>query len=153
MARSILAAVQQIKSEVAQFLSHELIREVCATTGHIWRKRVLDPVTTVHLFVLQILHGNTACSHVPRLGGIACSGEAYCQARQRLPVGVLRYLLRALRHYLGGSTLLDEGRWHGHRTFLVGTGQRGHSSFSGLRLGGHVTGRAAEPATKAVQKN
>jgi Transposase DDE domain len=119
MARSILAAVQQIKSEVAQFLSHELIREVCATTGHIWRERVLDPVTTVHLFVLQILHGNTACSHVPRLGGIACSGEAYCQARQRLPVGVLRYLLRAFSHYLGGSTLLDEGRWHGHRTFLV----------------------------------
>jgi hypothetical protein len=119
MARSILAAVQQIKSEVAQFLSHELIREVCATTGHIWRERVLDPVTTVHLFVLQILHGNTACSHVPRLGGIACSGEAYCQARQRLPGGVLRYLLRALSHYLGGSTLLDEGRWHGHRTFLV----------------------------------
>ena len=96
MARSILAAVQQIKSDIAQFLSHELIREVCATIGHVWRDRILDPATTVHLFVLQILHGNTACPHVPRLGGVACSGEAYCQARQRLPLRVLKYLLRAL---------------------------------------------------------
>lgn len=119
MAHSILAAVQQIKSEVAQFLSQQLIFEVCATVGHVWRERILDPVTTVHLFVLQILHGNTACPHVPRLGGVACSGEAYCQARQRLPLRVLQYLLRALSQHLGGSTLLDDGRWHGHRTFLV----------------------------------
>jgi hypothetical protein len=119
MARSILAAVRQIKTEVAQFLSPELIRGVCDTVGHVWRERILDPVTTVHLFVLQILHGNTACPHVPRLGAVACTGEAYCQARQRLPLRVLQYLLRALSHYLGGSALLEEGRWHGHRTFLA----------------------------------
>ena len=119
MARSILAAVQQIKSEVAQFLSPQLIREVCEAVGHVWRERILDPVTTVHLFVLQILHGNTACPHVPHLGAVACTGEAYCQARQRLPVRVLQYLLRALSHYLGASPMLDDGRWHGHRTFLV----------------------------------
>src|SRR4029434_8930020 len=109
MARSILAAVRQIKTGVAQFLSPELIRGVCETVGHVWRERVLDPVTTVHLFVLQILHGNTACAHVPRLGAVPCSGEAYCQARQRLPLGVLRYLVRALSQYLGGSGVLREG--------------------------------------------
>jgi hypothetical protein len=119
MARSIVAAVRQIKADVAQFLSPELIRAVCATVGHEWRERLLDPVTTVHLFLLQILHGNTACSHVPRLGAVSCTGEAYCQARQRLPLAVLRYLLRALSQYLGGSPMLDEGRWYGHRTFLV----------------------------------
>ncbi len=119
MARSILAAVQQIKADIVQFLSDELIREVCATVGHVWRDRILDPATTVHLFVLQILHGNTACPHVPRLGGIACSGEAYCQARQRLPLQVLKYLLRALSQHLSVSAMLDDGRWHGHRTFLV----------------------------------
>src|SRR5215475_2372250 len=119
MARSILSAVEQIKADVAQFLKPELIRKVCEAVGHVWRERVLDPVTTVHLFVLQILHGNTACAHVPRLGAIPCSGEAYCQARQRLPLGVLRYLVRAMSQYLGGDAMLDEGRWHGHRTFLV----------------------------------
>jgi Transposase DDE domain len=117
MARSILAAVRQIKADIAQFLSPELIREVCDTVGHVWRERVLDPVTTVHLFALQILHGNTACPHVPRLGAVACTGEAYCQARGRLPLAVLRYLLRALSHRLNGDATLDEGRWHGHRTF------------------------------------
>src|SRR5579862_5405032 len=119
MARSILAAVQQIKTEVTQFLSPQLIRNVCEVVDHVWRERVLDPVTTVHLFVLQILHGNTACPHVPRLGGLTCSGEAYCQARQRLPLRVLKFLLRALSQHLGASAMLDDGRWHGHRTFLV----------------------------------
>ena len=50
MARSIYAAVQQIKAEVAQFLSPQLIRSVCETVSHVWRDRILDPVTTVHLF-------------------------------------------------------------------------------------------------------
>jgi hypothetical protein len=79
---------------------------------------VLDPVTTVHLFVLQILHGNTACAHVPRLGGVRSSGEAYVQARARLPLAVLERLLVGIVKRLRGSTL-DEGRWRGHRTFLT----------------------------------
>jgi hypothetical protein len=36
-----------------------------------------------------------------------------------LPLGVLRYLVRALSQHLEADPLLDEGRWHGHRTFLV----------------------------------
>lgn len=119
MARSIVAAVRQIKADVAQLLSPQLIRTVCQTVGHVWRERVLDPVTTLHLFALQILHGNTACAHVPRLGGIDCTGEAYCQARRRLPLALLRYLLRAFSNHVENSTMLDEGRWHGHRTFLM----------------------------------
>ena len=34
-----------------------------------WRDRVLTPVTTIQLFLLQRLHGHTACSHVPHLSG------------------------------------------------------------------------------------
>ena len=64
--------------------------------GHTWRERVLDPVATVHLFVLQILHGNTACAHVPRLGNVRCSGEAYGQAHRRLPLAVWQRLVRAV---------------------------------------------------------
>jgi hypothetical protein len=119
MARSILAAVRQIKTEIAEFLSPTLIKEVCSAIGHVWRERILDPVTTVHLFVLQILHGNTACSEVPRLGNVPCTGEAYCQARARLPLDLLRRLFRMLSHHLGAGSLLDDGRWHGHRTFLM----------------------------------
>jgi hypothetical protein len=119
MARSILSAVKRIKTEVAQFLKADLIRKVCETVGHVWRERVLDPATTVRLFALQILHGNTACSHVPRLGAVDCTGEAYCQARARLPLQVLQFLVRALSQFLGASPMVNEGRWHGHRTFLT----------------------------------
>lgn len=119
MARSILSAVRQIKSDIARFLDPKVIHEVCDTVGHVWRERVLDPATTVHLFVLQILNGNAACPHVPRLGGVRCTGEAYCQARQRLPLAVLQFLVRSLSNYLGGGATLEEGRWHGHRTFLT----------------------------------
>ena len=118
MARSILAAVERIKSELTR-LAPEFIRQVCHRVGHVWRERVLDPVTTLHLFALQVLSGNTACPHVPRLGAVDCTGEAYGQARQRLPLAVFQRLLSAIRERLLGSPTLDEGRWHGHRTFLV----------------------------------
>ena len=119
MARSILRAVEQIKSELAGLLKPAFIRKVCQSVGHVWRQRLLDPVTTLHLFALQILHGNTACAHVPRLGAIDCTGEAYIQARQRLPLAVLERLLASIRERLLGSPTLDDGRWRGHRTFLV----------------------------------
>jgi len=118
MARSILAAVRRIKTEVAHWLTPKSIEDVCSAVGHVWRNRVLDPVTTVHLFVLQILHGNTACAHVPRLGDVRASGEAYGQARARLPLVVFERLLRGLVDRLRGPTL-DDGRWRGHRTFLA----------------------------------
>ena len=70
MARSILAAVRRIKADVARVLQPQLIRSACAAAGHSWRDRLLDPVVTVHLFVLQVLNGNTACAHVPRLGAV-----------------------------------------------------------------------------------
>jgi hypothetical protein len=118
MARSILTAIRRIKTEVAHWLTPQAIQEVCSAVGHVWRERVLDPVTTVHLFVLQILHGNTACAHVPRLGGVGASGEAYGQARARLPLAVFERLVKGIVDRLRGPTL-DDGRWRGHRTFLA----------------------------------
>jgi hypothetical protein len=118
MARSILAAVRRIKAEVAHWLTPASIRTLCRALGYSWRERLLDPVTTVHLFLLQILHGNTACAHVPRLGDVPCTGEAYCQARARLPLALFRCLLLLLKDRWP-LPAPDEGRWHGHRTFLV----------------------------------
>jgi hypothetical protein len=34
-----------------------------------WRDRVLTPVTTIQLFLVQILHGHTARRHLPQLSG------------------------------------------------------------------------------------
>jgi hypothetical protein len=116
MAPTIIDAIARIKSDVAHWLSPEAIRSVCHAIGHTWRERLLDPVTTVHLFLLQILHGNTSCSHAPRLGGVTCTGEGYIQARSRLPLALLRGLLAFLASRWPTSS---NGRWRGHRTFLV----------------------------------
>lgn len=118
MAISIAAAIGRIKASLTDWLTPETIREVCQHAGHQWRDRVLDPVTTIHLFVLQILHGNTACAHVPRLANIDCSGEAYGLARRRIPLAVFRGLLTLVTRRLPVASA-DEGRWRGHRTFLL----------------------------------
>jgi hypothetical protein len=118
MARSILAAVQRIKAEIAHWLTPDAIRELCQALGYSWRERWLDPVTTLHLFLLQILHGNTACAQVPRVGDVRCTAEAYCQARARLPLALFRCLLLLLKgRWLTAAP--DEDRGPGHRTFLV----------------------------------
>lgn len=118
MATSILEAIGRIKAEVAQWLAPETIQRICQMLGHTWRERILDPVTTVQLFLLQMVHGNTACAHVPRLGGVSCTGEAYGQARARLPLALLQQLLTQVVGTLK-EVLLGDGLWHGHRTFLV----------------------------------
>jgi hypothetical protein len=53
-------------------------------------------VMTVQLFLLQILHDHTACRHLPHLAGFYFSASAYCQARAKLPVRLLEYLLERL---------------------------------------------------------
>jgi hypothetical protein len=40
---------------------------------------------------LQMLHGNTACSHLLHLSGLRFSAAVYCQARARLPLRRQQY--------------------------------------------------------------
>ena len=117
MSASIVNAVARIKRNVAEFLTAESIVRACHEVRHTWRGRELGPARTVWAFLLQVLHGNTACSHVVRLAQLACSAAAYCEARARLPLSALQRILeqtcQAARcgHY--------QPRWHGHRTFFV----------------------------------
>ena len=115
---SLQSTLKQIKNSLAELLDRQTLLEVCREVGHTFRERVLDPATTLHLFILQVLHGNTAMAHLPRLSDLDVSEAAYCQARQRLPLaffaGVLQRLGGALR-----DTVDAEGRWRGHRTFLL----------------------------------
>lgn len=72
MALNIAAAIARIKSDVGSWVTADAIQDACKAVGHTWRQRILDPVTTIHLFLLQILNGNAACAHVPRLGEVNC---------------------------------------------------------------------------------
>jgi hypothetical protein len=119
---SISQVVQQFKQRWTQQLDDQLIEEVCRQHGHTWRERILTPVFTVQLFLLQILWGNTACDHLPRLTGRRFTGEAYCKARSKLPLAVLQELLTRITSAMlqaSDATSL----WHGHRLWLMdGTG-------------------------------
>lgn len=117
MARSITSAVGQIKSTLHTYLTPNDIVTACVDAGHDWRERVLDPVTTVYALLLQILH-DVAMTGVGRLVGVAFTPSAYCQALRRLPVDVMRRLLRSTATRQRDATE-QVSRWRGLRTFLV----------------------------------
>jgi hypothetical protein len=119
MVPRITAVLTRLKTDWATQLQPDAIMAACREAGYTsWRDRVLTPVTTIQLFLLQILHGNTACSHLPHLSGLRFSASAYCQARARLPLRFFDLLLEHFNRAVQRSAV-DDGRWHGHRTFLV----------------------------------
>jgi hypothetical protein len=118
MALNIPQIVSQFKADVAKALSPETVRKICGYLGHTWRDRVLDPVTTVHVFLLQILHGNTACTALSRLAGVPFTAAAYCYARKRLPLALFEDLLQRVCDALFPE-IHETGRWFGHRTWTL----------------------------------
>lgn len=115
---TILPALRQVREDLGQLLSRSFIEELCTQAGHRWRRRVCDPFTTIHLFILQVLNGNFACSGLPHLANVRLSAAAYCQARQRLPLEVFRRLLAALVGRLNGERR-PESTWRGHRLVML----------------------------------
>jgi len=119
MVPNVTAILQRFTTEWATLLQPEAILAACNAVGDTtWRHRVRTPVTTMQLFLLQMLHGNTACSHLPHLSGLRFSAAAYGQARAKLPLRLFALLLERFSRAVRRSAL-DDGRWHGHRTFFV----------------------------------
>jgi DDE family transposase len=119
MVPSITTILHRFTGEWATLLQADAILALCSEMGYTaWRDRVLTPVTTMQLFLLQILHGNTACRHLPHLSGLRFTAAAYCQARAKLPLRFFDLLLERFGSAVQRSAV-DDGRWQGHRTFLV----------------------------------
>jgi len=93
MAQSIATPAVQIKRRFTELLPAHVILDACAAAGHRWRRRKFDPVVTIHLFILQVLHGNTAILHLRHLTRCAVNAAAYCRARGRIPLAVYETLL------------------------------------------------------------
>jgi hypothetical protein len=72
------------------------VDQLCRQLGHRWRDRLLTPLVTIRLFILQVLHGNTSITHLRHLAGFDFSSGSYSEARQRLPLQLLRCLLREM---------------------------------------------------------
>jgi hypothetical protein len=114
---TIVDALTSIKRNVAHCLTADAIHRACRAVGHHWRDRELNPAATIHAFLLQVLHGNAPCAHTVRLAELNCSAEAYCQARQRLPLALFERLLTQTN--AAARIHNAEPTWRGHRTFLV----------------------------------
>lgn len=93
MAQSIATPPVQIKRQFVKFLPDSVIVDACLQAGHRWRQRKFDPVVTIHLFLFQVLHGNTAILHLRHLVHGAVNAAAYCRARMRIPLAVYETLL------------------------------------------------------------
>jgi hypothetical protein len=115
---SVATSVGEIKEDLGRVLAPEHVAAVCRATGLRWRQRCLDPVTTVYVFILQVLHANAPMTQLSRLSGVPFTPSAYCQARQRVPLEALRRLLRETGRPLTPHAA-GHGHWRGHRTLLI----------------------------------
>jgi hypothetical protein len=118
MPTTLTHVVKQFQQDWTGHLEPDAILTACRDAAYRWRERTRNPVTTIQLFLVQMLYGNTACTHLRHLTKLPVTASAYCQARMKLPLAVFQQLLRAVSHALQHEPL-DEGRWCGHRTFWV----------------------------------
>jgi Transposase DDE domain len=118
MAPTITQVLRQFKADVGKAIAADTILKICGYLGYVYRDRILDPATTVHVFLLQILHGNTACTALSRLANIPFTAAAYCGARMRLPLALFQDLLERVCDALFPE-VHTTGRWRGHRTWLL----------------------------------
>jgi hypothetical protein len=71
--------------------------------GLVWRERLLPPLVTVRLFLMQILAGNCSIAQLRQLGGVDFATSSYSDARDRLPLNVLQWLLQWIATRAGES--------------------------------------------------
>jgi len=114
---SILPALGQVREDLVRLLDRATVEQICRELGYSWRNRQLDPWTTLHLFILQVLNENTAMTHLPHLSGERFTASAYCKARKRLPLQLLEKLLDRFSGQLDPP--VDVALWRGHRVLMV----------------------------------
>ena len=106
------------KQNWTEELSPDGIAQACRDAGIQWYESALNPVVTVHIFFVQVLHGNTAIEHLSYLTEMSFTAAAYCKARMRVELKALRLLLARCVDQLQ-TVPFDTGRWLGHRVFHV----------------------------------
>lgn len=116
---SVSSALERIKDELHAFLPDAAIERVCEQMGHHWRQRMLGPVQTVHLFIVQVLNFNTAMTGLRHLSKTALNAPSYCKARMRLPLKVLQALLVESAAAMQKQCRSPQQLWCGLRAYLV----------------------------------
>lgn len=93
-----------------------------------YRDRLFNPITTIWGFLSQVLSDDHSCrdtvsriiAHRTASGLEPCSPNAasYCNARKRLPTGVLRSLAKRTAGQLQDG-LPQQWKWHGRDVFIA----------------------------------
>ena len=116
--QSLSQIVKGFKQDWTSQISPKSIKQACLDSGMHWSESKLNPVTCLQLFLLQILNGNTACTHLSHLAQMSFTASAYCKARMRIKLQVFEVLLERCLSSLQQQTF-DSGRWLGRRVFMV----------------------------------
>ena len=116
--RSITDVVRNFKQNWTEELSAISIEQACRQAGMSWHDSTLNPIVTIQIFFLQVLHGNTACEHLSHIAGMPFSAAAYCKARMRVELEALCILLKRCVDQLHQETF-DASCWLGHRVFHI----------------------------------
>jgi hypothetical protein len=112
----------------ADVLTQASILKVLAEHGVEYRDRVFNPATTIWGFLSQVLSDDHGCrdavsrviAHRAANGLGVCSPNtaSYCNARARLPTGVLRTLAKRTAEELQ-AVAPDEWKWNGRDVFVA----------------------------------
>jgi hypothetical protein len=118
---SMKKVLNRIKGNTAEFLPENIVSSLCRELQLTFRKRSLTPLVTTHLFLRQILEGNTPIADLRQIAKQAFAESSYCDAKKRLP---LRFFLRLERAVVGHCTAESEhdrdALWLGrHRVFFL----------------------------------
>ena len=112
----------------AEVLTEPSILEVLNGNGVEYRDRVFGPVTTIWGFLSQVLSEDHSCrdavsrviAHRAANGQAVCSPNtaSYCNARGRLPTGVLRELAKRTAGELQAGAP-ERWKWNGRSVFIA----------------------------------
>ena len=83
-----------------------------------WIEATLNPVVTIQIIFLQILHRNTAGEHLSHLAKLEFSAASYCKVRMKLKTAIALFAARRSVAKLNHD-VFDNSRWLGHRVFFV----------------------------------
>lgn len=130
--RRISEKVKSLReSDVLPFhdiLDARMVKEALAAEGVTFSERLYTPLVTLCVFLSQVLDPDHSCrAAVARLivwlsvnGQKPCASEtgSYCDARQRLPLGMVRRLVRQTAEVVDGP-VPDDWLWKGRPVTLV----------------------------------
>jgi hypothetical protein len=118
---SIRQALDRIKGNTPEFVPESIVFSLCRDLQLSFRKRLLTPVVTTHLFLRQILEGNKSIAELRRLSKFPFADSSYCDARARLSLLFFQRLHRAVigRCQTASGHDLDALWMARHRVFFL----------------------------------